>query len=231
MVKLKNQARAAQNQLRTIAYTWEEYQKLRAALRQAQTNESNVSSLAERVRTQVVQVQAELAELQHIAASSNAEELSERLRALRMRAEELVGELDIAKTQHIRSDERAVNLTSSLVEVEENLHAAHLERTEKQNHFTDQLVAYPVEQLVQAQQAVTEGECIRAAQTLLSSTDNAAAQKECLESSYREKYNALVLVFNREQPLLLEYGPDMDEQGQVLFLNENKSRPVEVLAI
>ena len=128
MVKLKNQSRAAQNQLRTIAYTWEEYQKLRAALGQAQANESNVSSLAERVRTQVVQVQAELAELQHVAASSNAEELSERLQALRLRTEELIGELDTAKTHHIRSDERAANLTSSLVEVEDNLRTAQQER-------------------------------------------------------------------------------------------------------
>ncbi len=231
MVKLKNQARAAQNQLRTIAYTWEEYQKLRAALRQAQTNESNVSSLAERVRTQVVQVQAELAELQRVAASSNAEELSERLRALRMRAEELVGELDTAKMHHIRSDERAGNLASSLVEVEDNLRSTQQERTKKENHFTDQLAAYPVEQLAQAQQAVTQGESIRAAQTLLNGTDNATAQKESLEGTYREKYNALVLAFNREQSPLLEYGPDLDSQGQVLFLNENKSRPVELLAI
>ena len=122
MVKLKNQSRAAQNQLRTIAYTWEEYQKLRTALGQAQANESIVSSLAERVRTQVVQVLAELAELQRVAASSNAEELSERLRTLRLRTEELIGELDTAKTHYIRSaDERAANLTSSLMEVEENL--------------------------------------------------------------------------------------------------------------
>jgi uncharacterized protein (TIGR02680 family) len=231
MIKLKNQSHAVQNQLRTIAYTWEEYQKLRATLGQAQANESNVRSLAERIRTQVVQVQAELAELQRVAASSNAEELSARLQALRMRTDELVGELDTAKMLYIRSDERATNLTASLAEVEENLHIAQQERTEKQNHFTDQLIAYPVEQLVEAQQAITQGDSIRAAQSLLSTTDNATAQKEILEGVYREKYNALVLVFNREQPPLLEYGPDMDGQGQILFLNENKSRPVELLAI
>jgi uncharacterized protein (TIGR02680 family) len=231
MVKLKNQSRAAQNQLRTIAYTWEEYQKLCATLRQAQANESNVNSLAERVRTQVVQVQAELAELQRIAASSNAEELSERLRVLRMRTEELIDELDAAKTHHIRIDERATNLASSLAEVEENLRSAQQERTIKENRFTDQLAAYPVEQLVQAQQSVTQGETIRAAQTLLNGADNSIAQKESLEGLYREKYNALVLTFNREQSPLLEYGPDLDSQGQVLFLNENKSRPVELLAI
>jgi uncharacterized protein YPO0396 len=56
-------------------------------------------------------------------------------------------------------------------------------------------------------------------------------QKESLEGTHRDKYNALVLVFNREQSPLLEYGPDLDSQGQVLFLNENKSRPVELLAI
>src|SRR6266849_7314888 len=44
-------------------------------------------------------------------------------------------------------------------------------------------------------------------------------------------YNALSRTFNREQSILLEYGPDLDDQGHVLFLNENRSRPVELLEI
>jgi uncharacterized protein (TIGR02680 family) len=231
MVKLKNQARAAQQQLRTVAYTWEEYQKLRTAQQQAQANANNVANLTEHVRTQFVQVQAEMNELQRVAASSNAEELSLRLQTLRARTEELVNELDVAKTQQIRSDERASNLATSLAELEENLHAAQQERTDKQNHFTEQLVAYPVERLVELQQSIGPDNSIRAAQSLVDSTTSVAIQKESLEATYRDAYSALVRSFHHEQAPLLEYGPDLDDQGQVVFLNENKSRPVELLAI
>jgi uncharacterized protein (TIGR02680 family) len=231
MVKLKNQARAAQQQLRTVAYTWEEYQKLRAAQQQAQANANNVGNLTEHVRTQFVQVQAEMNELQRVAASSNAEELSLRLQTLRARTEELVNELDVAKTQHIRSDERAGNLATTLAELEDNLHTVQQERTEKQNHFTDQLVAYPVERLAELQQTIGPNNSIRAAQSLVDSTTNVAVQKESLEATYRDAYSALVRSFHHEQAPLLEYGPDLDDQGQVIFLNENKSRPVELLAI
>ena len=73
---------------------------------------------------------------------------------------------------------------------------------------------------------------MKAAQKLLSETlreSDIAVRKQQLEEQYRDMYNALSRTFNREQSLLLEYGPDMDDQGHVVFLNENKSRPVELL--
>ena len=52
-----------------------------------------------------------------------------------------------------------------------------------------------------------------------------------LEQRYRDSYNQLVRIFNKEQSILLEYGPDLDEQGHVIFLHEQKSRPVELLEL
>ncbi len=231
MVTLKNQARTVKNQLQTVIYTWQEYQKQRASLEQAQTNERNVGSLAERVRIQFVQVQAELSELQRVAASSNVEELAERLRALRERAEVLMGEIEDARLLHARVDERASNLASSLAEVEGNLEGARRERAEKENIFQELLVAYPVEQLMQAQRLAEAGESVRAAQALVGGQRDAAARKEELEGVYREAYNGLVRTFSHEQSLLLEYGPEMNDQGQVIFLNENRSRPIELLTL
>ncbi len=231
MIKLKNQARTLKNQLQTVIYTWQEYQKQRTGLEQAQTNERNVGGLAERVRTQFVQVQAELSELQRVAASSNAEELAERLRALRERAEALTGEIEDARLQHARADERASNLANSLTEVEGNLLGARKERVEREDRFQELLVAYPVEQLGPARQLAEAGESLRAAQALASGQRDAAAQKEALEGVYREAYSGLVRTFNHEQSLLLEYGPDLDDQGQVIFLNENRSRPIELLTL
>ncbi|MBA2681911.1 MAG: hypothetical protein H0U76_26375 [Ktedonobacteraceae bacterium] len=43
---------------------------------------------------------------------------------------------------------------------------------------------------------------------------DAAEQKEALEGVYREAYNGLVRTFSHEQSLLLEYGPEMNDQGR-----------------
>jgi uncharacterized protein (TIGR02680 family) len=231
LVTLKNQARTVKNQLQTVIYTWQEYQKQRASLEQARTSERTAGTLTERARTQVVQIQAEIAELQRVAASSDAEELAERLRALRERAEALVGEIEEARLLHARVDERAKNLADSLAEVEGNLEGARRERAEKENVFQGLLVAYPVEQLMHARRLAEAGEHVRATQALVGAQREAAAQKEVLEGVYREAYSGLVRTFNHEQSLLLEYGPDLDDQGQVIFLNENRSRPVELLTL
>ncbi|MGI9059270.1 MAG: TIGR02680 family protein [Ktedonobacteraceae bacterium] len=240
VMKLKNQSRLLQNQLTGIANTGEEYQKAHEALERARLTESNAAQLYERVRHQTLQVQAELAELQHIAASANAEELSERLRSLRERSETLLTELDEAKTSFIRADERVNNATSHLMEAQERLQQAQELRSEKQTRFVGLLDAYPVEQLVELQGIANSGDTVRAARQAIKHLlapgqavreTELAPWKEKLEGEYRESYNALSRTFNREQPILLEYGPDLDDTGHVLFLNENKSRPIDLLEI
>jgi uncharacterized protein (TIGR02680 family) len=234
MLRLKNQARTLQSQLASLIHTWGECQKAQEALEQAKANESNVARLYEHVRQQALQAQAEVEELQRVAASSDVEELSERLRTLRARNEALAGELDEAKTNYTRLDERAQNAEAHVAEVEASLQKVQEDRGDKQAHFVDLLTAYPVEDLAQVQQLATSGDCIGVAWQLLGGTlreGDIAARKEALEEAYRDTYNALTLTFNREQPLLHEYGPDMDAHGHVLFLNENNVSPVELLAV
>ncbi len=233
-VKLKNQVKSVQIQLASLTNTWEEHQQSRETLEKAKTNESNVTRLYERIHQQTLQVQAEVAELLRIAESTDAEELSERLRMLREQSEDLSTKLDEAKTSYARADERANNAESQLVEVEEHLQVVQNERREKQERFVNLLQAYTVVELVALQQVAAEGKHILAAQELLGEVlreSDISERKEHLEEENRDVYNALARVFNREQPLLLEYGPDLDDQGSVVFLNENKSRPVELLEI
>ncbi len=227
MVKLKNQARSVQSQLGSIATTWNEHRTANENLSRARANETNVAQLYERVRSQALQAQAELSELQRVASLSNAEELSERLQTLRARYEALFNELDVAKQSFTRADERANNISTNLSEAESNLHDAQQDRTQKQTHFRDLLTAYPVEELASVQHMEDRG----AAQQLLGEYSELAARKEQLETEYHDAYNGLSRTFNQEQPTLLEYGPDLDDQGHVLFLNENRSRPMELLEI
>ncbi len=234
VMKLKNQSRLLQNQLTGIANTGEEYQKAQAMLERARSTESNAAQLYERVRHQTLQVQAELAELQHIAASANAEELSERLHSLRERSETLLTELDEAKTSFIRADERVNNATTHLAEAQERLQQAQELRSEKQTRFVGLLDAYPVEQLVELQGIANSGDTVRAARQairhLLAPAQavretELAPWKEKLEGEYRESYNALSRSFNREQPILLEYGPDLDDSGTRTFLEREQESP------
>lgn len=234
MLRLKNQARVLQNQLGSVLHTWEEYQKVHAALQRARVNEMNVARLYERVRSQALQAQAEMEELQRVAASSNAEELSERLQSLRARYEALFDELDVAKSNYARLDERVHNVESNLEEAEANLQSARADRADRQAHFAALLIVYPVEQLATAQEFAAEGHYIKAAQKLLGAelrADDIPLRKEQLENEYRDAYTGLARTFTQEQPTLLEYGPDLDDQGHVIFLNENRSMPVELMEI
>jgi len=239
VVKLKNSAKSLQLQLSSIIHTWEDYQKATESLEKARANDTNVLSMYERVRSQALQARAEMEELQRVAAFANAEELSNRLRSLREQSESLARELEDARASFIRADERARGMSENLTEAETQLLAVQQLRTAKQARFSDSLHTYPVEQLVPAQQLATNQQFVKAAlkitrvvpagETLRES--DVALRKEQLEAEERDTYNALARVFNREQPILLEYGPDLDDQGHVIFLNEQKSRPVELLEL
>jgi uncharacterized protein (TIGR02680 family) len=234
VVKLKNQAKSLQMQLMNIINTWEEHRRSREAQERAKINVANVTALYERIHQQFLEAQAEANELLRVAELSNAEELSERLRMLHEQNETLSTQLDEVKTSFISADVRASATQENLAEAEEHLQQAQHDRTEKQAHFVTLLAEYPMTELLEMHQLSTDGQYLKAAQGLSSEAmreSDIAARKQQLEEQYRETYNALSRTFNREQPLLLEYGPDLDDQGHVVFLNENKSRPVELLEL
>lgn len=241
-MSLRTQGRSLQLQLRTLVQLWEDYQRDKASLEKAKSNEINVANLYERVRQQALQAQAEFQELQQITEHTNVEELGERLRSLREQNDELSKQLDDTKAVFIRADERTNAAQAQLTEIEEQLQVAHAEAVEKQTRFIQHLSEYPVERLLEAQQLATNSAnntsnaILRAAHNVLadistSDEGNVLSRKERLDTAYRDAYNALSKTFNREQTFLLEYGPDLDDQGHVRFLNENKSRPIDLLTL
>jgi hypothetical protein len=234
IVKLENQATSLQMQMRNIINIWEEYQRTREAQIRAQINAANITTIYERIYQQFLEAQAEMNELLLVAESLNAEELSERLRMLHERNEMLSTQLDEVKTSFISANVRASATQEHLEEAEEYLQQAQYDRTEKQRRFVILLAEYPTTELLEMHELTSEGEYVRAAQRLLGEAlreNDIAVRKQQLEEQYREMYNALSRTFNQEQSLLLEYGPDLDDQGHVVFLNENKSRPVELLEL
>ncbi|HEY6540389.1 MAG TPA: SbcC/MukB-like Walker B domain-containing protein, partial [Ktedonobacteraceae bacterium] len=234
VIQLQSQARSLHTQLDSLHHAWEECHSAREAQQQAATNEANVASLYERLHTQAIQARAEENELQRIAETTDARELSERLLTLRQRSETVSTQLNDTRLTYSLAKQRAETIIEQLAEVEERLQGARQLANEKRAQFTDLLAAYPVEDLIAAQQQAAEGNYPGAARRLLGETLREAdipVHREQLTEAYREAYNLLMRVFNREQPLLLEYGPDLDEQGQAIFLNEHKSRAIELLEL
>ena len=234
VIQLQSQARSLQTQLSSLNHAWEECHSAREAQQQAATNEANVASLYERLRSQAISARAEENELQRIAETTDARELSERLLTLRQRSETVNAQLNDTRVTYSLANQRAETILEQLAEVEERLQVAMQLAGEQRAQFADLLAAYPVEELIAAQQHISEGHYISAARRLLGETLREAdipARREQLTEAYREAYTTVMRVFNREQPLLLEYGPDLDEQGQARFLNENKSRPIELLEL
>ncbi|HYA99466.1 MAG TPA: SbcC/MukB-like Walker B domain-containing protein, partial [Ktedonobacteraceae bacterium] len=236
VVKLKNSIRSLQIQMTNLIHTWEEYQKAKEALEKSKSNEENASRLYERARYLALRTKAEEEELQRIAEFADMEQLINRLRLLREQSESLSPEIDKAKESYTRADERARNIEYHLSEAQVHLQKTQEDRGEKQVRFVELLTAYPVEQLVEIHQiAIGEDYLIAGRKTIAVgktiSDSDISALKEHLEGEYRETYNFLARTFNREQPLLLEYGPDLDDFGHVRFLNENKSQPVDLLEI
>ena len=229
-ITLKNAAQTLQAQLASLLNAWEEVQKSRGATEQAAAHETALGQLYERARYQALQAQAEEDELARIAASSDAEELSERLHLLRARLETLATHINEATIQASVAADRVSNYTNQLLEEEQRLQQAQVERRERQAHFAGVLSLYPVEELAAARQLAREEKAI--AQHLLGGALREAeltAHKEQWQNDYLNAYNALSRAFNREQSILIEYGPDLDTRGQVLFLNENRCTPIELL--
>lgn len=224
---LKIQARSLQTHYNTLGHAWEEYRQENTSLIENRENAATVTQLYEHVQQQALQAQAEAQELQRIAENTNVEALSERLRDLRTQQETLAGSINVVQGQQIRADERANNVQSTLMDAQELLRQAQEECSSRQEQFIVLLSDYPVKQLVQAQQLTVDGNPLAAAHSLL----DTQLHKELLEQRYRDSYNLLVRIFNKEQSILLEYGPDLDEQGHIVFLHEQKSRPVELLKL
>ena len=239
-MSLRTQAKTLQVQFGTLIRTWNEYQKDSTSLETARANETTSTSLFDRVRQQALQTRAEFEELRHIAEQTDVEGLGERLRTLREQNEEFSKQLEDARAAFIRADERTNNAQTQLMEIETQLQFAHSDTVDKQTRFLQVLTAYPVEQLESIQRLVIENENtgpIRAAKKVIADMpregddETTLSRRERLDTAYRDAYSGLSKVFNREQAFLLEYGPDLDDSGRVQFLNENKSRPIELLQL
>ena len=232
MQTLSNKHAALQDQLAGINDVWQEHQQDRSALAEAEINEELVTRLYEEARNNVVQLHAEFEELQRIARLANIEDLNRRLGDLQARRKELAEALTKANELYIRADERASSLEGQRPGVEAHLEEAQEACDAQRADFMNLLVAYPVVQLAQVRQVAKEGDYAGAAYRLLGEPlheHELLTRKEVLKEESDNAYNYLLQVYNKENHVLIEYGPNVDIQGRITFLSDNMSSPVELL--
>ncbi len=230
--QLGNRANLLLQTLRGVGERWSEYQEILSSFEAAQRSEQLAVQLHAESLARHTQAQAELSELEQIMQSTNLQELIERLAWLRTRRKELPQARMDASGEQIRADERARNVGANLSQAEQTLQEAQLNRTAAQTTFNLRLAAYPMARLTDARVLAEKEDYSKAALRLLNPAGNQPLpDEEQLENEYKAAFNRLNLDYNQERPILAEYGPELDEEGRITFIVENRMEPPGLLSL
>ncbi|MEI6044993.1 MAG: SbcC/MukB-like Walker B domain-containing protein, partial [Chloroflexota bacterium] len=213
---------------------WLEYQEALTGLEGARRSEELARQLQAESQGRYTQTQAELDELERTMQSADLQELIERLAQLRARRKELPEIRLDASVERGRADERSRNLTENLAQAQQTLQDYQQQRTAAQTSFSLRLAFYPMARLSEARVLAEREDYAKAAARLLTPPSGSNApnpDEEQLEGEYKRTFNRLSIGFNQERPTLAEYGPELDDEGRVTFIVENRIEPPGLLEL
>lgn len=219
--------------LHGLAERWPEYREVQTNLESSRRSEQLASKLQAESQTRYTQAQAELDELERTLQSEDLQKLTERLGWLRQRRQELPNLKSDALVERSRAEERARNLSENLGQARQTLEEAQQSRQSAQTTFKLRLAAYPSPRLTEARLLAERDDFVKAAARLLTSSANTpvTADQEQLDEERSRAFNHLNLEFNQERATLAEYGPELDDEGRVTFIVENRVEPPELLQL
>lgn len=211
---------------------WREYREAVANLERERQREQGVSRLYAESQARQTQAQAQLDELERAMQSADVQELIERLDRLRRRSKELPNARIDAYGERKSADERTRNLGENLTTAQGVLTDNQQKRAAVQTNFLFRLAAYPVQRLTEARALAEREDFAKAALRLLNPVSNALPpDEEQLEAENTRAFNHLTVEFSREQATLAEYGPNLDDEGRVTFVVEDRAEPPALLAM
>ncbi len=229
---LRNRCALLRQSLQGVGERWAEYRENLDSLEAARRNEVLAGQLQAESQARYTQAQAELDELERAMQSADLQDLIERLSRLRTRRKELPqARMDTAE-ERIRADERARNLAESLAQAQQSWQDAQQQRAAAQTVFGLRLAAYPTARLTEAR-LLAEKEDFREAalRLLLSGSNQALPDDEQLEGEYTRAFNHLNVEYNQERPTLAEYGPELNDEGRITFIVEERLEPPGLLSL
>ncbi len=235
--KLFSEHKALQRHLDHLLKVWQAHKRANDLLDKARVAEIRAANAHKRAEQETAQARSELSTLERLvkeSASESIDNLLERLKALQGRQNDLPEQMQKARDTQTRAEMLFTTSNEELEKAQGTLQLAEQRRTATYNHFAILLGSYPVERLLLAQQALITQSPVDTAQSLLDEPllpqeEVYVASKLTLDTKLN-RANSLLFQTNSEVGNLLhEYGPRIDEQNFIHFINADNANAFELL--
>lgn len=231
---LRNDTALLLQKMRGLPERWPEYREAQTNLDDAKRSEQLALRLQAESQGRYTQAQAELEELERTMQSEDLQQLTERLAWLRERRKELPNLKMDAYGERSRAEERARNLRENLWQARQTLEEAQQTRQSAQVTFRLKLAAYPSSRLTDARLLADRDDFVKAATRLLTGNANTPAtgiDPDQLDAELDRARNYLTMEYQQERSILAEYGPEMDDEGRITFIVENRIESPELMQL
>jgi len=225
--ELKTECTLLGQRLQSQTDLWLQYHENQADLENALKNEQLATQLYTETQARYTQVEAERLELEGIMAQAGVQDSLERLTQLRQRRKELPPARTDAYGEQARAEERVRNFAENLAQAEQFWQQNQQQRAAAQTALNLRLAAYPVPRLTDIRLLAEREDFTKVAQRLLG--NQPLPDEEQLEADCSRAFNQLNIEFHQERSTLAEYGPEMEAEGRITFVVEERVEPPALL--
>ncbi|HEU5228301.1 MAG TPA: SbcC/MukB-like Walker B domain-containing protein, partial [Ktedonobacteraceae bacterium] len=236
--KLGSEGQTLKSYGERLLAVWQGYKRVEKQLGQVKNAEMRAEVARRKAEQTLTQARAELNMLEkmlHEAEQGGLDALLSQLQGLQTRQSELPTELQKIREQRTKAEISLETSSEEYTKAQEAQTNAQQQRNDTYERFYALLRSYPVEMLANVQQQLSTKTSLEVAQDLLVQPLELQegvylARKQELEKRERDAENALYQVYSEVLNLLHEYGPQVDEQGIIRFLNAEQANAYELLA-
>lgn len=235
--KLGNEQKTLRSYGERMLAAWQSYKRIEQQLGQVKSADMRAEGAKRKAEHALAQARAELEMREKMlreASQGGLDALLSQLQGFQTRQNDLPEELQKTRDQATRAESSLEGNRAEYARAQEVQVSTQQQCSTAYEQFLASLHIYPVEMLAEKQRQMSAKTGMEIAQDMLiqpleqQEVDYLVRKKE-LESRERTVQNALYQVFSEVINLLHEYGPYVDEQGRIRFLNAEQANAYELL--
>jgi hypothetical protein len=236
--QLINEQKILSSYAERLLAVWQRYKRTENQLGQAKGAEMRAEVSKRRAEQPLAQAKAELAMLEkmlHEAEQGGLDALLAQLEGFQTRLSNLPEELQKTREQRTRAESNLENSDADYTKAQEVRDTTQRQCTDSYNDFFSLLQSYPVEMLLDTQQQLNTKTSLETVQAFLiqplePQEEDYLTRKNELERYANVVQSDLYRIYSEVINLLHEYGPQVDEQGIIRFVNAEQANASELLA-
>ena len=236
--KLVSEQKTLRSYGERLLAVWQRYKQTEKQLGQVKSAEMRAEVSKRKAEQPLAQARAELAMLQKMlqeAEQGGLSTLLSQLQGLQTRQNKLPEELQKTREQRTRVESNLENSDTEYTKAQEVRDNTQQQCNDSYQNFFTLLQSYPVEMLAETQQQLSTKTSLETAQAFLiqplePQEEVYLARKNELEKHVNVVQSELYRIYSEVINLLHEYGPQVDEQGIIRFLNADQTNAYELLA-